>query len=274
MDRVNHMDVKFIWVNSNYQYVSSDSAGSSGGILYIWEATIFNKDYATVSDNFIAIYGTWIFNNSKVLIVVVYAPQYLSHKRVLLDYISSLIAHWNVETILMGDFNEVRSIYERFGSIFNHSISRLFNHFITSSGLVDVKLKGYSFMWAHPSATKMSKLDRFLVSEDKNLDIGNVSDETFLKRMELTWQLHDINQMEARDYVQKSKIKWAIEGDENSKFFYAFVANRQILNGTFILNELLAWCKRKMKPAVIFKVDFAKAYDSVRWDYLLDVLQA
>nr|GEZ95236.1 RNA-directed DNA polymerase, eukaryota [Tanacetum cinerariifolium] len=42
----------------------------------------------------------------------------------------------------------------------------------------------------------------------------------------------------------------------------------------FILNELLAWCKRKRKQAMIFKVDFAKAYDSVRWDYLLDVLQA
>ncbi|GJW99600.1 RNA-directed DNA polymerase, eukaryota, partial [Tanacetum coccineum] len=54
----------------------------------------------------------------------------------------------------------------------------------------------------------------------------------------------------------------------------AFVANRQILDGPFILNELLAWCKRKKKQAMIFKVDFAKAYDSVRWDYLLDVLQA
>nr|GEW67986.1 RNA-directed DNA polymerase, eukaryota [Tanacetum cinerariifolium] len=92
MDRVNHMDVKFIWGNSNYQYVSGDSGGSSGGILCLWVATIFKKDYATVSDNFIAIYGTWISNNSKVLIVVIYAPQSLSHKRVLWDYISSLIA--------------------------------------------------------------------------------------------------------------------------------------------------------------------------------------
>nr|GFB66315.1 RNA-directed DNA polymerase, eukaryota [Tanacetum cinerariifolium] len=74
MDRVNHMDVKFIWGNSNYQYVSSDSAGSSGGVLCVWEATIFKKDYATVFDNFIAIYETWIFNNFKVLIVVIYAP--------------------------------------------------------------------------------------------------------------------------------------------------------------------------------------------------------
>nr|GEY11202.1 RNA-directed DNA polymerase, eukaryota [Tanacetum cinerariifolium] len=54
----------------------------------------------------------------------------------------------------------------------------------------------------------------------------------------------------------------------------AFVANRQILDGPFILNKLLAWCKGKKKQAMIFKVDVAKAYDSVRWDYLLDVLHA
>ncbi|GJZ98259.1 RNA-directed DNA polymerase, eukaryota, partial [Tanacetum coccineum] len=54
----------------------------------------------------------------------------------------------------------------------------------------------------------------------------------------------------------------------------AFVANRQILDGPFILNEMLNWCKRKKKQAMFFKVDFAKAYDSVRWDYLLDILHA
>ncbi|GJS03117.1 putative RNA-directed DNA polymerase, eukaryota, reverse transcriptase zinc-binding domain protein [Tanacetum coccineum] len=54
----------------------------------------------------------------------------------------------------------------------------------------------------------------------------------------------------------------------------AFIANRSILDGSFILNEIIAWCKRKNKQALIFKVDFAKAYDSVRWDYLLDVLIA
>ncbi|GJY74782.1 RNA-directed DNA polymerase, eukaryota [Tanacetum coccineum] len=43
--------------------------------------------------------------------------------------------------------------------------ARDFNHFITSAGLVEVQLEGYSYTWAHPSASKMSKLDRFLVSD-------------------------------------------------------------------------------------------------------------
>ncbi|GKA61377.1 RNA-directed DNA polymerase, eukaryota [Tanacetum coccineum] len=53
----------------------------------------------------------------------------------------------------------------------------------------------------------------------------------------------------------------------------AFVANRQILDGPFILNEVIQWCKAKKKQTLIFKVDFeGKAYDSVRWDFLDDVL--
>ncbi|GKE38567.1 RNA-directed DNA polymerase, eukaryota, partial [Tanacetum coccineum] len=53
----------------------------------------------------------------------------------------------------------------------------------------------------------------------------------------------------------------------------AFVAGRQILDGPFILNDLIQWCKSKKKQTMIFKVDFEKAFDSVRWDYLDEVLK-
>nr|GFA68121.1 RNA-directed DNA polymerase, eukaryota [Tanacetum cinerariifolium] len=165
LERVSHMDVKLLWGNSNFQFIYSDSNGSSGGILCVWETSVFKKDNATVSDNFIAIYGTWLPSNSKILFVVVYAPQQLSMKRSLWDYISSLLRRWNGDSIVMGDFNDVRCKEERLGSLFNPLGTRLFNQFINSSGLVEVKLKGYSFTWSHPSASKMSKLDRFLVTE-------------------------------------------------------------------------------------------------------------
>ncbi|GJT90633.1 RNA-directed DNA polymerase, eukaryota [Tanacetum coccineum] len=316
------------------------------------------------------------------------------------------------------------------------------------------KLEGFSFTWAHPSATKMSKLDRpiFLLKEvfsdfgptpfhfyhswlelpgfddlvskswnsftlddynglskdlksklcdiDKVLDQGGVTDDILLSRLEVLKQLHDVQSSNNRDIMQKAKIRWAIEGDENSKYFHAiinnnaqsfslrfqdpgsrrgslnfpfpnrlnndqilelespisnedirtavwgyvkwflimeilaigcnsfdlwpsslnslirkllvttrhqilvligkafrkvvtkilasrlslvisdlisdvqtaFLPNRQILDGPFIINEILARCKLKKQQAMIFKVDFAKAYDSVRWDYLDDVL--
>nr|GEW96652.1 RNA-directed DNA polymerase, eukaryota [Tanacetum cinerariifolium] len=387
------------------------------------EAFVFKKNYVTISDNFIAIYGTWLPGNSKILFVAIYAPHRASLKRVLWDYVSILLGRWNGEAIIMGDFNEVRSKDERRGSVFNPFSARTFDHFISSSGLVDVKLEGYAFTWSHPSASKMNKLDRFLVLEgilllfpsimticldrhlsdhhlillrevhtdfgpvplwfyhswfsldgfddmvehawnsfshsdangmihfkkklqylkiiirqwvkdkklqmsgarssiknelgviDKDLDHGVISDTNLHRRLELKRQLHDINQLEARDSLQKSKVKCAIEGDENSRFFHgiinkkrsqlsirrvfvdglwitepgkvkdAFLKNfearfqkpashRQILDEPFILNEVLNWCKRKKKQAMFFKVNFAKVYDSVCWDYLLDVLQA
>nr|GEY36831.1 RNA-directed DNA polymerase, eukaryota [Tanacetum cinerariifolium] len=201
-----------------------------------------------------------------------------------------LINRWKRETIVLGDFNEV-------------------------------KMEGYSFTWSHPSATKMSKLDRFLVSKgiiltfpaitavcldrhlsnhrpiilneihnnfgptpfwifhswmirfkkklqvlkmiirnwirdtnlshvgtknailkdlgdiDKNLDNGVASDEMLAKRMELTHKLYELKQLDLKDAAQKAKVKWAIEGDENSKFFHGIINKRRsqlAIRGVFI----------------------------------------
>nr|GEW76379.1 RNA-directed DNA polymerase, eukaryota [Tanacetum cinerariifolium] len=53
----------------------------------------------------------------------------------------------------------------------------------------------------------------------------------------------------------------------------AFVTDRQILDDPFILNEIVHWCKNKKKQSMIFKVDFEKAYDSVRWDFIDVILR-
>ncbi|GJR48874.1 hypothetical protein Tco_1316977 [Tanacetum coccineum] len=48
----------------------------------------------------------------------------------------------------------------------------------------------------------------------------------------------------------------------------AFLPNRQILDGPFIINEILARCKLKKQQAMIFKVDFQAYLIPFRWDYL------
>ncbi|GJZ73409.1 RNA-directed DNA polymerase, eukaryota, partial [Tanacetum coccineum] len=136
-----------------------EAVGLSGGILCVWEATVFKKDCVTTFDNFIAVYGTWLPTNTKVLFVAIYAPQQIGCKRLLWDYVSSLIDRWNGEVVVLGDFNEVRVKEERRGSGFNATSARVFDQFITGSGLVDVKMEGYAFTWTHPSGSKMSKLD-------------------------------------------------------------------------------------------------------------------
>ncbi|GKB87482.1 RNA-directed DNA polymerase, eukaryota [Tanacetum coccineum] len=52
----------------------------------------------------------------------------------------------------------------------------------------------------------------------------------------------------------------------------AFIKGRQILDRPLILNEIVSWCKARNEKTLMFKVDFQKVFDSVRWDHLDDIL--
>ncbi|GKB37910.1 RNA-directed DNA polymerase, eukaryota [Tanacetum coccineum] len=356
----------------------------------------------------------------------------------------------------MGDFNEVRIQEERFGSIFNSNGAAIFNHFISSSDLVEVPIGGCTFTWVHKS--KMSKLDCFLISNGlmqscpnisaptldrylpdhrpillreisfdygptpfrfsllvrdrrkvdeselqiekqpgrhyKIIDTGKATSNLLNKRMNVMNSLHDMERLDlwrnnlairgilvdgvwidspsmvkneflshfanifdrpsssrllldmnfpnqlssdAQADLENNEILDFLENDvmdavsyffQNSSFPIngnssfialipksqnanmvkdfrpisligslnkiiskilanllvivlgdnvsdvqsAFVTGRQILDGPFILNDLIQWCKSKKKQTMIFKVDFENAFDSIWWDYLDDVL--
>ncbi|GKB29529.1 RNA-directed DNA polymerase, eukaryota [Tanacetum coccineum] len=495
------------------------------------------------------------------MIIAVYAPHDPRDKCMLWDYLAHVINQWQGEVVIMGDFNEVHVKSYRFGTNFNVLRANIFNSFINSTGLEEVHLGGSAFTWCHKSATKMSKLDRFFVSNnllnifphisgitldrflsdhrpillresahdygpvpfqffhhwihlegfndfvtstwnsapsvdsngmrnlagklkflkahikiwikdnksetvstianlkkelnqlDAVIDKGTGTEVEAEKRMEVLAALRNIDHIHSMDLAQKAKIKWSIEGDENSNFFHgilnkkrnqmnirgitidgvwkeqpndvkqeflshfqdrfakpserranidmrfpktisedqsqdlerevskqeiktavwgcgtdkspgpdgfsfgfyrhfwpviehdvymavnhffihgeippgcnssfialipkvpdanlvkdfrpisligsiykiiakilsnrlvnvlgdivnevqsAFIAERQMLDGPFILNEILQWCTKKKKKTLIFKVDFEKAFDSIRWDFLDDVLK-
>lgn len=53
----------------------------------------------------------------------------------------------------------------------------------------------------------------------------------------------------------------------------AFIKGRFILDGVVVLNEAIEEAKKSKVKRIIFKADFAKAFDSICWDYLLDVMK-
>ncbi|KAJ9567283.1 hypothetical protein OSB04_003249 [Centaurea solstitialis] len=53
----------------------------------------------------------------------------------------------------------------------------------------------------------------------------------------------------------------------------AFLKGRSILDGVLVANETVSFLKSSRKKGLIFKVDFEKAYDSVSWEFLLDMLE-
>ena len=53
----------------------------------------------------------------------------------------------------------------------------------------------------------------------------------------------------------------------------AFIRSRNILEGVVILHETIHELHRKNQNGVIIKIDFEKAYDKLRWDFLLQTLR-
>jgi len=53
----------------------------------------------------------------------------------------------------------------------------------------------------------------------------------------------------------------------------AFLSDRGLMDSVVMENEILEEIRRKTKSGVCFKVDFEKAYDSVRWSFFLDMLR-
>lgn len=53
----------------------------------------------------------------------------------------------------------------------------------------------------------------------------------------------------------------------------AYIQGRQITDGPLIVNEILAWAKKKKERLFILKVDFEKAFDSLDWSFLDHVCQ-
>ncbi|GJU61783.1 RNA-directed DNA polymerase, eukaryota [Tanacetum coccineum] len=105
MENIDLFSIKKCWGNLAFDYAHSASVGNSDGILCVWDPKSFSKLNATISDYFVMVKGDWILNGTKLLIISIYAPQDLSEKKMLCDYLSHVIAQWAGEVVVMGDFN-------------------------------------------------------------------------------------------------------------------------------------------------------------------------
>ncbi|GKV34650.1 hypothetical protein SLEP1_g43008 [Rubroshorea leprosula] len=120
----------------------------------------------------------WVAQPSKaripVYIVNVYSPCDLPSKRALWASLKNLISEIGGNWCLMGDFNAVRNEQERKGGMSIRREMPEFDDFIHECGLIDLPLIGRKFTWYQPNGASMSRLDRFLLSEEWCLNWDNV----------------------------------------------------------------------------------------------------
>ena len=54
----------------------------------------------------------------------------------------------------------------------------------------------------------------------------------------------------------------------------AFIKNRQISDGIPITSEIVALLRKRQANGLIFKIDFEKAFDRVKWDFVFDIFSS
>ncbi|GJT97366.1 RNA-directed DNA polymerase, eukaryota, reverse transcriptase zinc-binding domain protein [Tanacetum coccineum] len=140
--------------------------GRSGGLISMWDPNFFSKESIWCDDSFIIIKGNWKNVVGDCYMVNIYGPQDQVSKLALWNRLQDFMHHHNGSYIMFGDMNAVRNEQERVGSIFNNIEADYFNSFIDATGLVDLPIGGRCFTWMNKAGTKLSKLDRFLISED------------------------------------------------------------------------------------------------------------
>ncbi|GKU91329.1 hypothetical protein SLEP1_g5215 [Rubroshorea leprosula] len=141
LEQVSRQTYKALWGTDDFEFVARPSVGHSGGLIGVWDNNIFQLNRIFSGEHYLGRRQLW--TELKTLI-------------------TSMKGNWCV----MGDFNTTKNNQERIGCT---SVSRSmwdFANFIHESRLVDIPLIGRKYTWYHSSSNSMSRLDRFLMTEE------------------------------------------------------------------------------------------------------------
>nr|GEY90439.1 RNA-directed DNA polymerase, eukaryota [Tanacetum cinerariifolium] len=236
--------------------------------------------------------GDWMPNGKKLLIISVYAPQELSEKKMLWDYLSLVMSKWEGEVVIMGYFNEEKSqkskrsllaeladcdaIIDK-GEGENNVLNRRTE---VVNLLLEVEKKNSL------EAAQKEKIKDKTAMWDCGIDKSSGPDGFMFGFYLRYWKLIENDVVDA---VMCFFHQGLFPKGGNSSFIILiskppnanmvrdykpislFGSMYKIISK--ILANRLVVCKKKKKQSLVFKVDFEKAYDSVRWDHLDDIMR-
>ena len=62
---------------------------------------------------------------------------------------------------------------------------------------------------------------------DVVIDQGNAYEDVMFKRSEIIKSIQELDKLQSMEVAQKAKVKWAIEGDENSKYYHGILNKKK-----------------------------------------------
>ncbi|XP_021975081.1 uncharacterized protein LOC110870189 [Helianthus annuus] len=163
---VSRSDVVSFWGKNSFGWDYVDSVGLSGGLISIWDDSLFCQIGGSKSRQFLHVKGSVKGCATPVNFLNVYAPQGVPAKKVLWDELKIIIESNDGFWVIAGDFNAVRFREEKRNCSFKQSCANNFNEFIFETGLIEYNMSNRRFTFCSENGSKLSKLDRFLVNSD------------------------------------------------------------------------------------------------------------
>jgi exonuclease III len=158
-----------VWGSLQMGFSFRPSVGASGGLLTIWDTTEVEMWSSISRDHVLWSYGRFIKTEEEFWVANVYAPCEVVAKQRLWDSLTARLQVLSgMRVCVCGDFNAVRSNDERRSTSSGQRPSDhlAFNRFVEDNLLIDLPLCGRKFTWYRGDGLAMSRLDRFLLSEE------------------------------------------------------------------------------------------------------------
>ena len=160
---------KSIWGDDYVDFSYQPSVGASGGLATLWDLNEVEV-WSTVSlDLVLAVTDRFLMSGEQFVVFNVYAPCDTSRQQVLWNVLSSRIEALAGQNVCVcGDFNAIRSAEERrsVSSALHQAGIDSFDVFVVNNNLVDLPLRGRTYTWYRGDGRSLSRIDRFLLSEN------------------------------------------------------------------------------------------------------------
>lgn len=152
-----------------YEFVPS--MGASGGILIIWNSSIFKGEVIDKQQFGITVRFTSMHNGDSWKLTNVYGPCVEPRRSAFISWFRGHNISDDENWMFLGDFNFYRSLENRNKPGGNINDTMIFNDAIGHLGLVELPLKGRAFTWSNMQDNPLlEQLDWFFTSVNWTID--------------------------------------------------------------------------------------------------------
>ncbi|XP_028106687.1 uncharacterized protein LOC114305751 [Camellia sinensis] len=163
---ISESEVRTLWGRRDMEFMAVDSEGLAGGLLCIWDPSLFQLKNCCSNRRFVLLSGT-LLKSFDCVILNVYAPNDVNGRGMLWDTLIKLKSDFPNPWCLGGDFNEIRFIGERGGCSGREKGLKELNAFIDKCELNDIPLLGRKYTWCNAQeGEKWSRIDRVLLNPE------------------------------------------------------------------------------------------------------------